>query len=392
MQNGFELPEPSAEALAHSLRVAERIRRRIGAAGGWIDFAEYMDMVLYEPGFGYYSAGAVKLGPEGDFVTAPEISPLFSRCLARACAPVLRARPESMILELGAGTGLLAAELLAALVRHGAQPARYQVLEVSADLRERQRATLARLVPEHLAIFEWIDALPAVPFTGIVLANEVVDALPVSRFTIQGGAVLAQGVAASDDGFSWAAAKPAPALAKAVAALRRVPGVAFGDGYTSEVSLRLPGWIDAIAAGLAEGLVLLCDYGMTRGEYYLPERRDGTLMCHYRHRAHGNPFLYPGLQDVTAWVDFTAAAAAADVAGLHVAGYTTQAHFLLDTGMEAELQQMMSADEHAHLRAVQQAKRLLLPGEMGERFKVMALTRGDVKPLGFSIRDLRHQL
>jgi SAM-dependent MidA family methyltransferase len=391
MRNPFEIPEPTAEALAHSRRVAERVRERMRAAGGWLDFAEYMDLVLYSPGLGYYSAGSTKFGPAGDFVTAPEVSPLFARCLARACLPWLWQHPDGVILEVGAGSGVLAAGLLTSFARGGLPGVRYNILEVSADLRERQRATLARLAPEHLSSVSWLEELPGAPQHGIVLANEVADALPVSRFMMCDGRVLADGVVECGESFTWAPREPSAELRNAVTAITR-GGSVLTDGYRSEVSLRLPGWIASLAAALDAGLLLLGDYGMSRREYYHRERRSGTLMCHYRHRAHDNPFVYPGLQDITAWVDFTAAAQAGEAAGLQVAGYGTQAHFLLDAGLDVELDAMRSADTGAGVQMVGDAKKLLMPGEMGERFKIMALTRGEAAIAGFGFRDLRHTL
>lgn len=396
MPNPFDLPDPGPDAQAHGARVAAFLAERIGAAGGWLDFETFMDLALYAPGLGYYSAGAVKLGPEGDFVTAPEVSPLFARCIARAIAPVLAAWPDATVLELGGGTGALAAELLPALGRLGPAP-RYLMLEVSADLRERQRALLARRAPEHLDRVEWLDALPERPLRGIVLANEVLDALPVSRFRIGPAVAAAQaeapvevlGVALAGDRFAWAS-RPAPAaLAAAVARIGADLGSPLPEGFVSEACLRLPGWIAALAAVLGSGAVLFLDYGGARREVYHAERRDGTLLCHYRHRAHADPFRYPGLQDITAWVDFTAVADAAVAAGLEVAGYATQAHFLLDAGIDAEL---AAVEEAGRLRASQEAQRLLLPGEMGERFKAIALTRGSAPIGGFGFRDLRHLL
>lgn len=393
MQNRSELPAPAPAALAHSRRVEEFIVERLTAAGGWLDFAEYMGLVLYAPGLGYYSAGAAKLGPAGDFITAPEISPLFGRCLARACAPWLRDNPDGVVMELGAGTGALAAELLAACERQGCVPRRYLVLEVSAELRERQRAMLGRL-PGHLAAaVEWLDALPASPLKGIVIANEVADALPVTLFRRGvGGALLERGVAIVDGRPGWAERPASAALAAAVGAIERDLGVPLGDGYSSEVSLRLPAWIGAVAASIATGVFLVSDYGLSRREYYHPERRRGTFICHYRHRAHEDPFLHPGLQDLSAWVDFTAVAAAGAAAGLAVAGYSTQAHFLIDSGLAAELEALQSGERRADLALASQAKTLLMPGEMGERFKVMALSRGEVDIGGFGFRDLRHRL
>ncbi len=389
MQTRFELPEPSDAARAHSARLAGLITERIAAAGGWIDFADFMELALYAPGLGYYSAGATKFGAAGDFVTAPEISPLFARCLAHAVAPVLRSLPEASVLELGAGSGALAAELIPALARLGVSPHRYLILEVSADLRERQRSLLLPAAGPGWPALAWLDELPRTPLAGVIIANEVADALPASRFTIGDGGVQALGVCVQPDGFGWAPRAADAALATAVARLQPGGISAFAAGYTSEISRRLPAWIAALSAVLGNGTLLLCDYGMSRREYYHPQRVQGTLTCHYRHRAHDDPFRTPGLQDITAWVDFTAVAEAAEAGGLAVAGYATQGHFLIDAGLDQEL---AGASSTQALRLAQQAKTLLLPGEMGERFKVMALSRGGALPRGFGFRDLRHSL
>ena len=390
MENRIELPAPSREALLHSRRLADHIRSRIAAAGGWLDFAEFMRCALYAPGLGYYSAGTEKFGAGGDFVTAPEISTLFASCLARACAPALRPDRSRTILELGAGSGALAAALLESLSRLGARPDRYLILEVSADLRERQRARIAEEVPEALASVTWLDELPHA-ISGIVVANEVVDALPVSRFTIRDGEVIAMGVVASGDGFAWAPASASEALRSAVAVIESGLAGRLADGYTSEVCLELPAWVASIADSLQSGTFLAFDYGMSRREYYHPDRRDGTLTCHYRHRAHGDAFHLPGLQDITAWVDFTALADLADAAGLQVAGYATLGHFLLDAGIDGELASA-AAPGLDDVERMRQARTLLLPGEMGERFKVLALGRGAMQVGGFGFRDLRHLL
>lgn len=390
MRNAFELPVPSAEALAHSARLAESIRERIRAERGWLDFAYYMELALYAPGLGYYSAGTAKFGAAGDFVTAPEISPLFGRCLARACAPLLEAQRDSTLLELGAGSGKLAAELLAALARRDALPARYQILEVSADLRARQRALLERQVPELIERVEWLESLPDRPLQGVILANEVADALPVSRFRMRDNGPVSLGVKEVAAGFGWAERPAAAELDEAVCALEVADQLAAGQA--AEICLRLPAWTRAIGDVLATGAFLLCDYGCGQREYYRAERQAGTLRCHYRHRAHDDPFLYPGLQDITAWVDFSALALAGEQAGLAVAGYATQGHFLVDNGIDEELADMAVAGSAAGLQAAQQAKTLLMPDEMGENCKVMALTRGGAEVAGFGFRDLRHLL
>ena len=384
MHEQSELPEPDADALQHSARVSALIRKRISAAGGWIDFAEFMELALYAPGLGYYSAGARKLGPSGDFVTAPEVSALFSRCLARSLAPMVRTSADATVLELGAGSGVMAADLLQTFARDGAVPERYLILEVSADLRERQRETLTARVPELAARVEWLDALPA-PFDGVIIANEVVDALPVSRFRICAAAtdpqrVQAVGVGVDESGFCWSGGPAGESLRDSVAEIETTLGAALPVGFTSEVSVGLAGLIGSLVDTLRNGRCVLVDYGLARGELYRTERSGGTLRCHYRHRAHDDPFRYPGLQDITAWVDFTTIAAAAVAAGARVDAFATQAHFLIGAGIEHEFAAANAAAlgrESAGLALSQQMQMLLMPGQMGERFKVMQLGCGE---------------
>lgn len=372
-------------------RVMERVREALAQAGGWLSFADYLRIVLYEPGLGYYSAGAEKLGPAGDFVTAPELSQLFAQCLAAQCAPLLRS-PGAEILELGAGSGRLAAELLLQLSQCAALPARYSILEVSASLRAQQQARIAALPAALAQRVQWLEALPASPISGLVLANEVADALPFERFVSMGERCLARGVALADDGRLHSADRtPAAPLQQAYARLIKQLGTALPEGFCSEICPLLEPWIASLAGVLARGALLIFDYGLGAPELYHPQRREGTLRCHYRHRAHDDPFLYPGLQDITAWVDFSRIAEAADQAGLEVAGYCTQAAFLLGTGIESQLAAI--TDPLAHARAASQARQLLLPGEMGEIFKAIALTREWPQPLaGFRLQDLRRLL
>lgn len=389
MDISFALPEPSADAVRHSARLLSLIRQRIRQSDGWLDFASYMELALYEPGLGYYSAGTAKFGEAGDFVTAAEMSPLFARCLARAIVPTLRGLGDADILELGAGSGALAAVLIPALLRLGLRPRRYLILEVSAELRERQRSLLMGLSEAGWPELLWLDSLPREPLEAVVIANEVADALPAERFMIHQGMVHALGVGLEGEELVWAARPADRQLGAEVAALLPGGPACFVDGYISEHCRRLPAWIAALAGSLARGLMLFCDYGMARHEYYHPQRSRGTLSCHYRHRAHDDPFFHPGLQDITAWVDFTALAEAGRRQGLEVAGYTTQGHFLLDAGLSEELSE---AGEPPALQDAQQARKLLLPGEMGERFKVMALLRSTPAPGGFGFRDLRPML
>ena len=385
------LPELTPDEAAHSERLAARIRSEIEATGGWISFARFMEMALYEPGLGYYSAGARKLGPAGDFITAPEVAPVFSRCVALQCAEVLRAVGGD-VLELGAGSGAMAATMLAELEALDALPARYLILDVSADLRERQRETLAGKVPHLLDRVQWLDRLPD-GLTGVVVANEVLDAMPVERFVLRGDAVQALGVGWTAGRFGWAEARASAELGRRVERIRAEAGADWADGYTSELNAGLEPWLASVAASVERGVFLFVDYGLPRRELYAAERNGGTLLCHFRHRFHDDPFARPGLQDITAWVDFTAVAEAAEQAGLSVAGYTTQAHFLIANDLERHLSDVSGIDLVQRVNVSRQAMLLTLPGEMGERFKVIALARDFDAPLrGFAVRDLRHML
>lgn len=377
-----ELPTPDADALAHSERLCAQIRDEITAAGGAIGFDRFMELALYAPGLGYYSAGARKFGTAGDFITAPELSPLFSHCLARQADEVLCITGGD-ILELGAGSGVMAAEILAELQRIGRLPERYLILEISADLRERQRETLQQRVPDLFERVQWLDSLPET-FTGVMLANEVLDALPVQRFRRDSDGWSECMVVASGETFAvdW---KPAgQVLSDRLTILQPELPALLASGYSSEICLRLMPFVGALADSLERGALLFVDYGYPRSAYYHADRSMGTLMCHYRQRAHDDPFLYPGLQDITAHVDFTAVAEAAVENDLELAGYTTQAHFLLALGI---------AEQSTDIRSARDVKLLTLPEEMGERFKVIGFTRGMEELLsGFALRDLSHTL
>ncbi|HKQ83441.1 MAG TPA: SAM-dependent methyltransferase [Steroidobacteraceae bacterium] len=392
MTVALELPPLTAEEHAHSERLITRICREIEAHQGWISFERYMEMALYEPGLGYYSAGSRKLGGAGDFVTAPEISPLFSRCVANQCAQVLTSLGGGEILEFGAGSGTMAVDVLLELERLQQLPTRYSILEVSADLRERQQTTVMERVPHLEERVHWLDALPAT-FEGVMLANEVLDAMPVERFRMRANDVNALGVTWQLGRLDWSEVRASKPLANAVRTVERELGFAFPDRYTSEINTRLPAWISSIATTLQRGVALLIDYGLPRRDYYRVDRNEGTLLCHFRHRFHDEPLINVGLQDIGAWVDFTAVADAAATAGLHVAGYCTQSHFLMGAGIERYLNVLASADLPARMQVARQAMVLTLPNEMGERFKVIGLSRGIDEPLiGFSVRDLSASL
>jgi SAM-dependent MidA family methyltransferase len=378
---------------AHAAHVLQRIRERIIAAGGWLPFADYMQLALYEPGLGYYSAGSHKLGAGGDFTTAPEISPLFGRCLARQCAEVLEPLQGGDIVEVGAGSGRLAFDVLVELAVHTALPKRYRILEVSADLRARQRALLSQLPAELADRVEWLDAPPTAPWRGVLLANEVLDALPVEVFAWRAGQPQARGVALDAHGaLVWQERAAPAALATEIARLTtEVGGDAWPEGFTSELCTRTAPWIASITQTLERGIALFIDYGLPRRDYYHPQRASGTLRCHYQQRAHDDPFAHPGLEDITAWVDFTRVAEAADSAGLEVLGYATQAALLLGLGIEAHV--VGAGDDLTRMRRASEARQLLMPTEMGETFKAIALGRDWNAPLaGFAHQDLRRLL
>ena len=388
------LPPLSPEERRHSRSLAGHIRAQLAAAGGWLSFERFMELALYAPGLGYYSAGSVKIGVGGDFVTAPEVSDLFNRCVARQCAEILTVTGGE-ILELGAGTGRMAAVVLSALAAQGVLPERYAILEVSADLAARQRARLAQLPPQLRERVVWLERLPESPLRGVMLANEVADALPCRRFTWHDGAVRELGVAlaAAGEEISFRE-QSAAADASLVRACEGLLGSLEGElpqGYASEVCLRVQPWIASLSESLERGVLLLCDYGLPRRHYYHRERASGTLRCHFKQRAHADPYINVGVQDITAWVDFTRIAEAALAANLTVSGFATQAAFLLASGLEGLVAEADDGAQRARLAG--EARRLVLPEEMGEAFKFMALTRGYDSPLsGFALQDLRHLL
>ena len=322
------LPPPSPEAATHSQALAELIANTIVAEGDWIPFSRFMELALYAPGLGYYAAGARKFGAQGDFVTAPEISPMFARCLSQQARQVLEVAGGE-ILELGPGSGVLAADLFGELKAMGAPPARYRLLEVSPDLRERQRELLAERHPADLDRFEWLDQLPA-KIRGLVIANEVLDVVPFALVHRSRGELLERGVILTEAGFAWDDVPMPEGELKRRAAAVLPPG---DYDYLTEIALPAEGLVRTLARSLEAGLLLFIDYGFSQKEFYHPQRSMGTLRCHYRHRFHGDPFFMPGLQDITAHVDFSAMAKAGEQGGCEIAGYTTQAYFLISCGL-----------------------------------------------------------
>ena len=372
-----------------SSELGARIREEIKARGGAISFSRFMDLCLYAPGLGYYRNAAPKFGPAGDFVTAPEISKRFGACLSRQAAQILDSVPDGVVLEVGAGSGRLAAQILQSLASNGLEP-RYLMLEPSAELRRRQAQHLHEQGLDGRA--EWLDDLPDSGLRGVVIANEVIDALPACRLEVTGEEVREAHVGWSDGAFRFEWRPPSTLLEHAWESIRRDIESALPPGYLGEVNLAAPAWVESMAARIERGLLLLLDYGYPRRELYHPERSAGTLACHYRHRVHYDPFFRPGLQDLSTHVDFTALARAGEAAGLEVAGFTTQADFLLASGLLEEGVDLAVGSE-AYLRFAQEVKRLTLPGEMGEAIKVLALTRGFDAPLiAFSGRDHRPRL
>ena len=379
------LPEPTPDAREHSERVAAHIREEIAASGGWISFARYMELALYAPGLGYYCAGSRKLGKAGDFVTAPEISPLYGQTLARQVQQVLDSGYDE-VLEVGAGSGALAATLLEELERAGKAPRNYLILELSSDLRERSRDTLAERVPHLLERVAWLNRLPP-SFSGVVIGNEVLDAMPVHVVRVQGGKIEEGGVGVRADRVDWSWRIASGDLLEAARALK------LPEGFRTEIALVACAFMRSLAGVLEKGLALFVDYGFPAKEYYHPQRKEGTLMCHYRHHAHSDPFLFPGLQDITSHVDFSAIAAAAREGGLDLAGYTSQAQFLVNCGITEVMARTPSGDGARYLPLANQANRLTSPAEMGELFKVIAFGRGFSAPLlGFREGDRRQAL
>ncbi len=388
---------PGPDALAHSAHLREIIQEQIFAAGGAIPFSRFMELCLYAPGLGYYSAGAAKFGPAGDFVTAPELGPLFAACIADAVAPVLQQLgQEAEFVELGGGSGAFAEVALKKLLALDAVPARYAILEPSADLRQRQRERLRQHLPQLLfELVEWLDMPPQEPWNGVLFANEVVDALPTPRFSLREGEVFEEHVALDGEGRFIRTDRPADALlAAATRHVERQLLAPFVDGYRSELLPQLPYWMQAVVGGMQRGALLFIDYGHPRAEYYQPQRRDGTLRAFHRHHVSDDVFAWPGLQDITASVDFTALAEAGEGAGFDFSGYCSQASFLIGNGLAANLAaaEARAHDEAARFALRQQAKQLTLPDAMGERFQAIGFQREVEFGTAFLVGDLSWRL
>ena len=384
------LPRPGADAAEHSDRLVSVVLDEISASGGSLKFSRFMQMALYEPGLGYYSAGSLKFGPDGDFVTAPELSPLFSRCLARTCAEVIGQYDDAEIIEVGGGSGIMAAGVLAELKRLDRSPGRYRILEVSADLRERQQARLADRGEQGDRV-EWLADFPVDPINGVILANEVLDALACERFRITSSGPRYMAVQEAGSGLGWTTLPADSELLEVIERIESDLEATLPEGFESEFCPQLGAWLQGLASCLSSGLILFIDYGLPRRHYYHHQRSGGTLMCHYRQRAHPDPFLWPGLQDITAWVDFTAVAEAGIDAGLALEGFTSQAAFLIGSGITTMVEE--ASTDRLRIEAAGQVRRLTLPGEMGEKFKVMGLGKGALNALpGLTLQDLSGSL
>lgn len=386
------LPDPAEQKYSDTLKTT--LREQITRSGGWISFADYMESVLYTPETGYYNGGAAKFGAGGDFVTAPEMSPLFGQTLARQAAQILNAVDQGSILEFGAGSGKLAVDLLRALEELDHLPQHYYILDLSADLQQRQRTTIEQHIPHLVSRVHWLSDLPE-QFEGLILANEVLDAMPLHLVAWQDSSIAERGVIWKDHGLAWQDRPQANQELFEIARQLPPAGQPSSHAYVSEISLANRYFIRSLASLLLRGGILLIDYGFGQSEYYHPQRYQGTLMCHYRHHAHDDPFFLPGLQDITGHVDFSAVARTALDSGLELAGYTTQAHFLINCGITDLLTRTPADQPGCYLPLVSQVQRLVSPAEMGELFKVMVLSKGiepDTAAYGFTRGDLRRLL
>ena len=383
------MPIPDADALEHSQALSTLLCQEIARQGGWMSFAQFMERVLYAPGMGYYVAGARKFGAAGDFVTAPEMSALFGQALASQVSQVM-ALSQPHVLEVGAGSGRLAADLLLELERLGALPDEYAILDLSADLRQRQQQTIAAAAPHLISRVKWLDQLPE-NFSGAIVANELLDAMPAAVVAWREAGIFERGVVLDDSGrFAWA---ERPASGALLAAAEEIGSqCALPPGFESEIGLAARAWAAEWGHRLQQGALLLIDYGFPRREFYHQQRGRGTLMCHYRHFAHPDPFYLPGLQDITVHVDFTAIIAAAHAAGLELLGYANQGQFLINCGILDRLAAIKNPSPD-YIRAAGAVNKLLMPHEMGELFKVMALGRGiDSSLCGFLSGDQSRRL
>jgi len=388
----LDLPTPTIDEVEHSRKLSEVIKREITDAGGWIDFEHYMQLALYAPGLGYYTAGAQKFGEQGDFITSPEISPLFAQTLANPIAKLLAKIPAAKIIEFGAGSGKLAADLLLALQTLKKLPDEYLIIELSAELQQRQREIILQKAPDLLDRVQWLSHLPETSINAIVIANEVLDAMPVKRFTLKDKRIKLLGVEVCEQTLKLSY-KEADEKIKDKVDLLEIEIDNADLVYSSEINLQIRPWVKSLSQCINIGAVYLIDYGYPRSEYYSEERHMGSFLGYYRHRSIDAPLWYPGLQDLTAFVDFTEVAEAAIENGFDVDGFTSQGNFLINAGLAGVVENVKTDTDIQRLQIVQQMKTLSLPGEMGERFKVIGLSKGlDENVPGFELRDFRYRL
>jgi len=392
------LPGPDGKAKKQSQLLMQCINAACESAGGWIRFSEFMNIALYEPALGYYSGGLQKFGEKGDFITAPEVSPLFAQCIANQVSEVLdnfqkSSSEKSFIIEFGAGSGILATDLLLQLEELGCLPEKYLIIELGAELKQRQKETIELKAAHLLNVVQWLDQLPDDVSNAVVIANEVLDAMPVECFRQTANTVESLMVGFDDGKLVSKYMDAADTTIEKITGTQQRSEIIFPENYISEYNPAISSWLAAVEDRIANMVMLLIDYGYNEKEYYHPDRNNGTLMCYYQHRAHENYLWWPGLQDITAFVNFTDVAYSAVDTGLEVSGYTTQAAFLLANGLSELHEQQVTDDVQQQIKLSQQIKTLTLPSEMGDRFKVMALTKKYGEPLsGFSMLDLRNRL
>ena len=377
-------------SLDHSLLVREQLIQHINTRDGWISFEEFIDFVMYKPGLGYYSAGAEKIGHSGDFTTAPEISKLFGMALANQITPILDHYQSPSIIEIGAGTGKLAFDIMTQLNDYQVNFDRYYILELSADLKQRQQSMLSHLPTKTLNKIVWLDSIPMDSIDGVIIANEVIDALPFTRFKTQNGQVYELGISVEDNQLIEQPRLADEILSNTVDSIAKEIGMTFQDGYTSEIRINFGSWFRTIESMLSSGSIFFVDYGYSRQEYYDEERTNGSMICHYRNVAHENPLSNLGIQDISASVDFSQLADVALQRNIEVGFFTSQADFLINAEILGVIESVI--DEGLKMRLTQEVKQLLLPNQMGEVFKCMLLNK-NINPDNFDgIKDLRHTL
>ena len=377
-------------SLDHSLLVREQLIQHINTRDGWISFEEFVDFVMYKPGLGYYSAGAEKIGHSGDFTTAPEISKLFGMALANQITPILDHYQSPSIIEIGAGTGKLAFDIMTQLNDYQVNFDRYYILELSADLKQRQQSMLSHLPTKTLNKIVWLDSIPMDSIDGVIIANEVIDALPFTRFKTQNGQVYELGISVEDNQLIEQPRLADEILSNTVDSIAKEIGMTFQDGYTSEIRINFGSWFRTIESMLSSGSIFFVDYGYPRQEYYDEERTNGSMICHYRNVAHEDPLSNLGIQDISASVDFSLLADVALQQNIEVGFFTSQADFLINAEILGVIESVI--DEGLKMRLTQEVKQLLLPNQMGEVFKCMLLNK-NINPDNFDgIKDLRHTL